>query len=206
MKARPLTERQQSILDFIMERIRARGFPPTLREIGLAFEIKSTKGVNDHLDALEKKGRIRRHAELSRGIEIVGIPGESTDVRSVPLVGRIAAGSPLLASENVEQSLGLDATLVRGEGAFMLRVQGNSMVNAHICDGDLILVRPQDDAEDGEIVAVMVDEEATVKRFFREDGHIRLQPENDSMRPMVLDPAETPVRVLGRVMGVIRTL
>ncbi len=206
MKSRPLTERQQSILDFIVERISARGFPPTLREIGLAFEIKSTKGVNDHLEALEKKGRIRRHAELSRGIELVDGPGERVDVRSLPLVGRIAAGSPLLASENVEQSLGLDASLVHGEGAFMLRVQGDSMVNAHICDGDLIWVRPQDDAEDGEIVAVLVDEEATVKRFYREDGNIRLQPENDSMRPMVLDPSATPVRVLGRVMGVIRTI
>ena len=112
----------------------------------------------------------------------------------------------MLASENVEQSLGLDASLVRGEGAFMLRVQGDSMINAHICDGDLIWVRPQDDALDGEIVAVMVDDEATVKRFFREDGQIRLQPENAAMRPLVVDPAATPVRVLGRVMGVIRTL
>jgi len=206
VKSRPLTERQQSILDFIIERIRARGFPPTLREIGLAFSIRSTKGVNDHLEALEKKGRIRRHAELSRGIELVDGPGERADVRSLPLVGRIAAGTPLLASENVEQSLGLDASLVRSDGAFILRVQGDSMVNAHICDGDLIWVRPQDDAEDGEIVAVLVDDEATVKRFFREDGHIRLQPENDTMRSLVLDPADTPVRVLGRVMGVIRTI
>lgn len=206
MKSRPLTERQQSILDFIVERNRVQGFPPTLREIGQAFEIKSTKGVNDHLEALEKKGRIRRHPERSRGIEVVGVSREHAEIRTIPLVGRIAAGSPLLATENVEQSLGLDASLVRSADAFMLRVQGDSMVNAHICDGDLIWVRPQDDAEDGEIVAALVDDEATVKRFYREEGLIRLQPENDAMSPIVVDPTETPVRVLGRVMGVVRTL
>jgi repressor LexA len=203
---RPLTERQQTILDFIVDRIRAQGFPPTLREIGLAFGIRSTKGVNDHLEALERKGKIRRHPELSRAIEIVDAGSLHDDVRSVPLLGRIAAGSPLLASENIEQTVALDRSLAREDGAFLLRVQGDSMVKAHICDGDYILVRPQDTADQGEIVAVLVDDEATVKRFYKDGEHVRLQPENDSMEPMVLDPDQTPVRILGKVIGVLRVM
>lgn len=201
-----MTERQQAILDFIIEAIRSKGFPPTLREIGQAFGIRSTKGVNDHLEALEKKGKIRRHAELSRGIEVVDLPVAEADVCSVPLVGRIAAGAPLLADENVDARVALDRAWT-GEGdVFLLRVQGESMVDAHICDGDLILVRRQDTAEDGDIVAALVDDEATVKRFFRERGRIRLQPENATMEPLWVDPEETALRVLGKVTSVFRLL
>lgn len=201
-----MTERQQAILDFIIEAIRSKGFPPTLREIGQAFGIRSTKGVNDHLEALEKKGKIRRHAELSRGIEVVDLPVAEVDVCSVPLVGRIAAGAPLLADENVDARVALDRSWT-GEGdVFLLRVQGESMVDAHICDGDLILVRRQDTAEDGDIVAALVDDEATVKRFFRERGRIRLQPENATMEPLWVDPEETALRVLGKVTSVFRLL
>lgn len=201
---KPLTERQSSILAFIVETIQTRGFPPTLREIGLAFGIRSTKGVNDHLAALERKGKIRRHADLSRGIEVVDLPSAAEGER-VPLLGRIAAGAPLLATENVEETFVLDRSLVRGTD-FMLTVQGNSMVEAHICDGDLILVRAQESAEDGEIVAVLVDEEATVKRFFRQGRLVRLEPANATLRPVVVDPASVSVRILGKVVGVFRLL
>jgi repressor LexA len=203
VNARPLTERQQAILDFIAATSRTRGFPPTLREIGQAFAIKSTKGVNDHLEALEKKGKIRRHRNLSRSIELVDVPPQPDDVESVPVLGRIAAGAPLLATENVETSLRLDRTLLRGERNFLLRVQGQSMVEAHICDGDYVLVRPQDQAEEGEIVAALLDDEATVKRLHREAGQVLLEPANVSMRPIVVEPG-VPFRILGKVVGVLR--
>ena len=206
MLARPLTERQQAILDFIIEARRAQGFPPTLREIGAAFEIRSTKGVNDHLAALERKGKIRRQRGSSRGIEVVEVLPDPSEVVSVPLVGRIAAGSPLLATENIEQTFSLDRALAPHPDLFLLRVQGESMIEAHICDGDLILVRRQDTADQGEIVVALVEDEATVKRFFRDGDRIRLQPENASMRPYVIDPSETPLRILGKVVGVYRTL
>jgi repressor LexA len=203
--SRPLTERQKAILDFIVETVQTRGFPPTLREIGRAFSIRSTKGVNDHLAALERKGKIRRHADLSRGIEVVDLPGFLEDADSVPLLGRIAAGAPLLATENVEDTFCIDRGLTRG-GEFMLVVQGDSMIEDHICDGDLILVRRQDAAQDGEIVAVLVDDEATVKRFYREGKAIRLEPANAAMQPIHIDASSTDVRILGKVVGVFRSL
>ncbi len=203
MASRPLTERQQEILDFIKSAIHDKGFPPTLREIGKGFGIRSTKGVNDHLAALERKGKIRRHAELSRGIEVVGMAPAGAEVEQIPLIGRIAAGTPVLATENVEDTFALDKGLAHG-GAFMLSVHGNSMIDAHICDGDYILVRPQDDADDGEIVAVMVDDEATVKRFYRHGASVRLVPENATMSPIEVDASTTDVRILGKVVGVFR--
>ena len=205
MASRPLTERQQEILDFIKHAIHQQGFPPTLREIGKDFGIRSTKGVNDHLAALERKGKIRRHAELSRGIEVVGMTPIGAEVEQIPLVGRIAAGSPVLAAENIEDTFSVDKGLAHG-GTFMLSVQGDSMVDAHICDGDYILVRPQDTADDGEIVAVMVDDEATVKRFFRNGAGVRLVPENALMSPIEVDPEVSEVRILGKVVGVFRGL
>ena len=201
-----LTERQQAILDFIIEATRTRGFPPTLREIGTAFGIRSTKGVNDHLEALARKGKIRRHRDLSRAIEVVEMAPPMAEVQSVPLLGRIAAGSPLLASENVEQTFVLDRGLARDPDVFLLRVQGDSMVKAHICDGDYILVRPQETADDGEIIAALVDEEATVKRFFKDGDGIRLVAENDAMQPIRVDPETMPFRILGKVIGVHRVL
>lgn len=205
MASRPLTERQQEILDFIKHAIHEQGFPPTLREIGKAFGIRSTKGVNDHLAALERKGKIRRHAELSRGIEVVGLAPPAAEVDQIPLIGRIAAGSPVLAAENVEDTFSLDKGLAHG-GTFMLAVQGDSMIDAHICDGDYILVRPQEDANDGEIVAVMVDEEATVKRLYRNGRRVRLVPENAAMTAIEIDPTSSDVRILGKVVGVFRGL
>ena len=201
---RPLTQRQRDILEFIIKTIHTRGFPPTLREIGGNFGIRSTKGVNDHLAALERKGKIRRHPELSRGIEVVELPlPERDNVVHVALVGRIAAGSPVLATENIEEMFDVDRGLLNG-GQFMLVVQGDSMIGAHICDGDYILVRPQETAEDGEIVAAMVDDEATVKRLYREGRRIRLEPENETMRPIVVESGAANVRILGKVVGVFR--
>jgi repressor LexA len=206
VQQRPLTEKQEAVLQFIRQHIQEQGFPPTLREIGRFFGIRSTKGVNDHLTALEKKGRIKRHAELSRGIEIIGAAGVATDnVEALPLLGTIAAGTPLLASENVDQHVCIDRSLARG-GEFMLCVQGDSMINAHICDGDYIVVRSQETAEDGEIVAALIDDEATVKRFYRDGKRVRLQPENDAMRPIYADPETNDVRILGKVVGVFRTV
>lgn len=214
MVVRPLTKKQDAVLGFIVHSIHEQGFPPTLREIGAHFGIRSTKGVNDHLVALEKKGFIKRHAEVSRGIEVVGLGRfagngsaslQTPNVASLPLLGSIAAGVPLLATQNVEQHVCIDRSLARG-GEFMLCVQGDSMINAHICDGDFIVVRSQDTAEDGEIVAALIDDEATVKRFYRDGKRVRLQPENDAMRPIYADPAENDVRILGKVVGVFRTV
>src|SRR5262245_23398092 len=203
--SRPLTERQQAILDFIVATIRTRGFPPTLREIGRDFGIRSTKGVNDHLEALERKGKIRRQKDLSRAIEVVDMVTQTDHAVSIPVVGRIAAGAPLLATENVEGNLVVDESLVHGARNFLLRIQGDSMVRAHICDGDLVLIRPQDTADAGEIVAALVDDEATVKRFYQDADGVRLVPENETMPPIVVPP-ETPVRILGKVVAVLRSL
>ena len=203
--ARPLTERQQAILDFIISAIRTRGFPPTLREIGSQFGIRSTKGVNDHLAALERKEKIRRQKDLSRAIEVVGMPaGEHDSGETVPILGRIAAGTPL-AVEDAEGSLVLDRSLTHGDKNFLLRIHGDSMIQAHICDGDLVLVRPQDRADPGEIVAVWVDDEATVKRYYHDGRWIRLEPANDTMEPIIV-PADAPVRILGKVVAVIRSV
>lgn len=204
MSTRPMTDRQREILKFIVDTIRTRGFPPTLREIGHQFGIRSTKGVNDHLDALERKGKIRRHAELSRGIEVVG-RSAPVDVLQLPLIGQIAAGTPLLASENVEHTYSMDRALARS-GDFMLRVQGDSMVDAHICDGDYIVVRQQDSAQTGEIVAALLEDEATVKRFYREGRLVRLQPENSRMKAIHVDPKRSDFRILGKVVAVLRSL
>jgi len=203
--ARPLTERQRVILDFIIDAIRSRGFPPTLREIGREFNIRSTKGVNDHLEALERKGKIRRERDLSRAIEVVDMPIQADHAVAVPILGRIAAGAPLLATENIEGNLVLDESLTHGERSFLLRVEGDSMIKAHICDGDLVLVRPQDTADEGEIVAALLDDEATVKRFHRDGEGVELMPENDSMRPIRVPP-DMPLRILGKVVGVVRAL
>ena len=205
MGSRPVTDRQQAILDFIIDAIRTRGFPPTLREIGRAFEIRSTKGVNDHLVALERKGKIRRSDNLSRGIEVVELPALEEESESVPVLGRIAAGAPLLAAENVDGSYRLDRSLLHGDRNFLLRVQGESMIGAHICNGDYVLVRPQDAADDGEIVVAMVDDEATVKYLEHDGKRVRLQPANPAVPPIVLEPG-APLRILGKVVGVLRVL
>lgn len=199
-----LTDRQAKILDFLADTLRRRGYPPSVREIGSAVGLSSSSTVHAHLDKLEKKGYIRRDPTRSRAIEIVD---KALDVRpskemlNVPLVGRVTAGLPILATENVDDYFPIPLDFVGPGEFFMLDVRGDSMIGAGILDGDRVIVRKQDTAQDGEIVVALVgDEEATVKRLYREKDHVRLQPENPHMDPIIA----VDVRILGRVVGLVR--
>jgi repressor LexA len=205
-----LTERQRQILDFLTSYLDAHGYPPTVREIGEAVGLASPSTVHAHLANLERAGLIKRDPTKPRALELTdrmrSQPAE--DVHRLPLVGEIAAGSPLLADQNVQEYLAVPDMLARGDGEeFLLRVKGDSMVNAGILDGDIVVIRRTPDARNGEIVAALVGDdesanEATVKRFYREGSRIRLQPENDA-----LDPIYAPhVQILGKVVGVFRSL
>jgi len=198
-----LTKRQRQVLNFITRSIEERGYPPTMREIGEHMGIRSTNGVNDHLKALERKGYIVREDLKSRTLRPVA-PASRT--RSVPLLGRVAAGQPILAVENREDTLTVDRSLVgEAEEVFALRVAGDSMIQDGILDGDIVFVRQQPTARRGEIVVAMVEEEATVKRYFPEDRGVRLQPANDAMDPIWVRPdAGVSFRLLGIVVGVYR--
>ncbi|MDP4125966.1 MAG: transcriptional repressor LexA [Bacillota bacterium] len=200
-----LSERQTRILDFIKEEISKKGYPPAVREIGEAVGLLSSSTVHGHLQTLEDKGYIRRDPTKPRAIEILdsssNLP-DSKKVIHVPIIGRVTAGQPILAIENIEGSFPLPADFVTHENIFMLRVQGESMIEAGILNGDLIIVRQQHDARNGEIVVALIGEEATVKRFFKERTLIRLQPENSAMEPIY----SQDVTILGKVIGVFRTL
>src|SRR5918997_1278810 len=191
-----LTERQRQIFDFLTSYVRERGYPPTVREIGEAVGLASPSTVHAHLANLERAGLLKRDPTKPRALELIdrGRPQQAADdVHRLPLVGEIAAGGPLLADENVEEHLAVPETLARGDGEeFLLRVKGDSMINAGILDGDIVVVHPQPDARNGEIVVALAGQdesadEATVKRFYREDGRIRLQPENDALQPIYAD-------------------
>jgi repressor LexA len=203
-----LTERQQMIYDFIAETIRSRGAPPTIREIMDVFEINSTNGVRTTLAALEKKGHIRRHARLSRGIELVDYvePASlASDLHEVPLVGRVAAGEPILATENIETTLQVDRSLLPASGTiFALRVHGESMKNAGILDGDIVLARQQENAERGDIVVAQIGGDATVKQYAPEDGCIRLLPANEAFQPIVVPSDTADFSIAGKVVGLMR--
>jgi repressor LexA len=204
-----LTRKQKRVFDFIVRTIQDRGYPPTIREIGEEFSISSTNGVRDHLKALVKKGYIKRSPHTSRGIELNEyVPRNLPAVGGirVPVLGSVAAGQPILAVENIDTFITLDKLLVKSEGTFALKVKGDSMINAGILDGDYVLVRQQPTAERGEIVAVIIDDEATVKRYYPEDGYVRLQPENDSMEPIIVERGRGEFRVVGRVVGVVRMM
>lgn len=202
----PLTERQQQMLDFIEHVVTTTGFPPSIRQIGEALHISSTNGVRSHLKALEKKGYIQRSLRTSRGIAMLdrvkSTMAEAVDTIAVPILGRVTAGAPILAVENHDGHLLLDPSLVHGNDVFALRVEGDSMIEAGILDGDYVLVRRQESASNGDIVvALLEDDEVTVKRFFREADGIRLQPENQR-----LEPIRVPnVSICGKVTGLIRT-
>lgn len=218
-----LTDRQAAVLDFIRDHIEETGYPPTIREIGDHLGIKSTNGVNDHLKALERKGYLDRQTGKSRALKPLrtrdgspivdpadeaNAPQRSAETHSVPVVGRIAAGTPTEAIENTEDFLEIGPGLVgRNEDLFALQVDGDSMIEDGIFDGDYIFVRKQQTASNGEIVAAMVDGEATVKRFYREEGRVRLQPANESMDPIYIraEDGRAP-QILGRVVGVYRRL
>lgn len=210
MSPKALTDRQRSILDFLKQFLMDNGYPPTIREIGAHFDIRSPRGVQDHLIALEKKGYIRRAKERSRGIELLSLgalrPPGRENVLSLPLIGQVAAGQPVLSEENIEEWIEVDASFAAREGNFLLKVMGESMIEAHILDGDTIVVSPQETARNGEIVVALVDDEATVKTFYREPGGIRLQPENSGMEPIWVPEGSGEVRIIGKVVAVMRVL
>lgn len=196
-----LTHRQEEILNFIRKVVRERGYPPSVREIGEAVGLSSSSTVHGHLDRLEEKGLIHRDPTKPRALEVI----DEREMRNrqlvqVPVVGRVTAGEPILAVENVEETYPLPLDLVRHENVFMLAVRGDSMIEAGILDGDLVIVRRQSTALNGEVVVAMIGDEATVKRFFKENGHFRLQPENPTMEPIIVDE----VSVLGKVVGLFR--
>ena len=208
MADRPPTERQSRILEVIRDFTEERGYPPSVREIGERVGLSSSSTVQSHLKSLEKRGLVHRDPTKPRALITMGAASHQAhhpaipDVGVLPIVGKVAAGVPITAAENVEGEFVLPAEFARKDGTFILRVQGESMVGAAILDGDLIVVSPQPDAQNDEIVVAMVEGEATVKRFFRERGRIRLQPENATMAPIY--PAD--VTILGKVGAVFRKL
>ena len=198
-----ISVKQKEILEYIKDRILQRGFPPAVREICEAVHLKSTSSVHSHLETLEKNGYIRRDPTKPRAIEICDDSFRliRSEMVSVPIVGQVAAGMPILAEENIESYFPLPASVCpKGAAAFLLNVKGDSMVNAGIRDGDRIFVMETNTAENGDQVVALIDDSATVKTFYREDGHIRLQPENDHMDPIIVDDCQ----VLGKVFGVLR--
>jgi repressor LexA len=201
-----LTKRQQEIFDFIKHHSGKYGYPPTVRDIGKAVGLASSSTVHAHLANLEKLGLLRRDPSKPRAIELLDRAVEQVKaiVRpdGLPLIGHVAAGSPVLAEENIEEYVSVPSLAGGEEGEYVLRVRGESMIEAGILPDDYVVVRPQETAADGEIVVALVGEEATVKRFFRESDHIRLQPENAAMEPI----RSRDVRVLGRVVGVFRSV
>jgi len=209
-----LTDRQRDILEFISQSIRERGYPPTLREIGVHFGIRSTNGVNDHLRALEKKGYLEREDLKSRALRPMGVrgpvraPTRDEDMIEVPLIGRVAAGVPLLAVENVEDTVKVDRLFIgQTRDVFALRVKGDSMIEDGIFDGDYIFVKKQLHAEDGDIVVAMIDDEATVKRVYFEGDRVRFQPSNPRMAPIYVRESDfRSTMILGVVVGVYRKL
>jgi len=196
-----LTKRQQQILDFMISYVRDVGYPPTVREIGGEFKI-SSKGAYDHLVAIEKKGYIRRDPAKPRAIEFLDFVSRKTfgSVIEIPVVGRVAAGEPLLATQNIERTISLSGDLIKTEEPFALRIKGDSMIGAGILENDYVIVKQQPSAEQGDIVVALIGEEATVKRFYKADDHVRLQPENPSIKPIIVKD----VSILGKVIGLFR--
>lgn len=212
MKNTTLTKRQTQIFNFILSNIDKFGYPPTIPEIQHKFSFKSPNAVQDHLEALERKGYVARRPRKSRGLEILNgkTPKSNAtitydNITEVPIVGSVAAGTPILAQENIEGSLFVDNAISRShKDLFALRVKGASMVNAGILDGDFVLVNQQPAAEQGEIIVALIEDEATVKRFYKDKNKIELRPENDTMQPIIIDPKQNNVTIIGKVQGVIR--
>ena len=205
--AKQLTDRQRTVLETIKAWIRDRGYPPTIRELGQQLGIKSLRGVTSHLDAIAKKGFLTRESR-ARGIRLRDLVAPFEQALRIPIVGRVKAGEPVLAQQHIEEHLVVDERWVGSKSSdasahFALKVHGESMVGVGILDGDYVIVRQQPTAVNGEIVVALIDEDATVKRFFKEDGRVRLQPEHPTMEPLfVTKPKE--VTILGKVVGVIR--
>ena len=199
MPRRPNGDTQRRILEYIEQYVEANGYAPSVREIGLAVDLRSTSTVHGHLNRLEKKGLLRREAMKPRTIDL---PREGrAGAQKLPILGRVAAGSPILAEENIEGYIHLPDTLVGGGEHFVLQIRGDSMITAGIMDGDYVVVRRQPDALNGEIVIAMIDGDATCKRYFREENRVRLQPENPDMQPIYA----REVSILGKVTAVYRS-
>lgn len=199
-----ISDKQKEILEFIKNEILNKGYPPTVRDICEAVHLKSTSSVHSHLETLEKNGYIRRDPTKPRAIEIIDDNFNLTrrEVVNVPMVGQVAAGEPILAVQNIESYFPIPTEFMPNEESFMLKVKGESMINAGIFNGDNVLVMKQSTANNGDIVVALVDDSATVKTFYKENGHIRLQPENDTMDPIIVNDCS----ILGKVFGVFRFL
>ncbi len=197
-----ISPKQKEILEYIKSQILERGFPPAVRDICEAVHLKSTSSVHSHLETLEKNGYIRRDPTKPRAIEILddSFNFMRREMVNVPIIGRVAAGEPILAEQNVENYFPIPMEYMPNNQTFMLRVKGESMVNAGILSGDMVLVEQLSTAHDGDMVVALIEDGATVKTFYKEDGHIRLQPENDTMEPIIV----TDVQILGKVIGVFR--
>ena len=197
-----LNKREKAILKCIEKGVNENGYPPSVRDICQAVNLKSTSSVHAHLESLEKNGYIRRDPAKSRTIEIIddNFNLSRREVVNIPLLGQVAAGQPLLAVENITEYFPIPSEYMPGGEVFMLKVKGDSMINMGIYEGDKIIVRKQNTASNGEVIVALVDDSATVKRFYKENGHIRLQPENDFMDPIIVDDCE----ILGKVIGLIR--
>ena len=204
MAKEQLSEKQQQILEFIKSRILDKGYPPAVREICKAVKLRSTSSVHSHLETLERKGYIRRDPTKPRAIEILdeNFNRSRRDIINIPIVGTVTAGEPILAVEHIEEYFPMSSEHISNKNTFMLHVRGKSMINAGILDGDMVLIEQQPTAENGDIVVAMIDDSATVKRFYKEDGHYRLQPENDSMDPIITDE----VSIIGKVVGLYRSM
>ena len=213
-----LTSTQEEVLFFVKDYLTRKGFPPTLREIASHFKLKGPKAPQKTLNILERKGYIRRSPGSSRAIAILDHQGRhrgmssgrrkigsaTVPTLSIPIVGSVRAGEPILAVENIEGYVNFDRSLVSSEDVFLLRVQGDSMIEAHIQDGDFALVKPQANAENGEIVVALIDDEATIKRVFQRRDLIRLEPANPAMEPIVVKKGEKRVSIVGKVIGIFR--
>ncbi|WP_029321362.1 transcriptional repressor LexA [Butyrivibrio sp. AE3004] len=202
MEKGKISAKQQEILDYIKEKIIEKGYPPTVREICEKVHLKSTSSVHSHLETLEKNGYIRRDPTKPRTIEICddSFNMVRTDMVSIPVVGQVAAGTPILAEQNIDSYFPIPADICPKGDMFILNVKGDSMINAGIFNGDRIFVEACNTAKNGQQVVALIDDSATVKTFYKENGHIRLQPENDTMDPIIVDECE----ILGRVFGVLR--
>ena len=202
MEERPISKKQEEILNYIKNEILERGFPPAVREICQAVGLKSTSSVHSHLESLERNGYIRRDPTKPRAIEILDESFNMIrrEMVNVPIIGTVAAGQPILAEQNIEGYFPIPTEYMPNKQSFMLKVKGESMINAGIFDGDKVLVKQQATAENGDIVVALVDDSATVKTYYKENGHYRLQPENDSMDPIIVPDCQ----IIGKVFGVFR--
>lgn len=198
------TARQRQVYDFLTDYLAANGYPPTLQEIAGHLHVSGNVGVLRHLKALEREGLITRNPGSSRSIALTG--GVASGSVVLPLVGSVRAGLPQLAIEEIEAHIAVDSSLVKTKDSFLLRVKGDSMIDAHIVAGDLVVVRPQPSAENGEIVVAMIDGEATLKRFFHEGDRLRLQPENANSQPIIVTADTQDVTIIGKITGLCRVL